>query len=207
MQLTAIALGLVVAVLGSSALFVQTEGKKRFTHPMPDNQEAAMQRWMDTWKLGPPHERLAELVGKYETTSRMWMAGPDAKPTESKGTAEISWLHEGRWLQCKWQGEMMGMKLGGTWWLGYDNFKQRYVATFVDNFQTCMSSAMGLFDAKGDDLFLWGTIDEPMTPEQDKQVKYVYRGFGADTLRFEVHDMMIGESNTRVVEVEYARKR
>jgi hypothetical protein len=46
-----------------------------------------------------------------------------------------------------------------------------------------------------------------MTPEQDKCVKYVYRGFGKDKLAFEVHDMMIGESNTKVVEIEWARKK
>jgi hypothetical protein len=46
-----------------------------------------------------------------------------------------------------------------------------------------------------------------MTPEQDKMVKYVFRGFGKDSSTFEIHDMMIGESNTRVFEVEYARKK
>jgi hypothetical protein len=29
------------------------------------------------------------------------------------------------------------------------------------------------------------TIDEPGTPEQDKMVKYVFRGFGKDTFNFE----------------------
>ena len=49
--------------------------------------------------------------------------------------------------------------------------------------------------------------DEPATPEQDKLVRYIYRGFGKDKCTMEVHDMMIGESNTKVVEYEFARKK
>ncbi len=77
----------------------------------------------------------------------------------------------------------------------------------VDSMQTTLNTASGLFDKKGDDLTLWGTIDEPATPEQDKQCKYVYRGFGKDKCTFEVHDMMIGEPDTKVIEFEMARKK
>ena len=198
---------LAVAVLASSALWMQSAEKHRFTHPVPDNQEAAMKRWMDTFKPGPAHERLAELVGKWDMTTRMWMGGAGSKPSESKGSAEITWLAEGKWLQNKWTSQMMGRPLSGLTLLGYDNFKARYVATMVDSMQTCMNSASGHFDQSGDDLILWGTIDEPMTPEQDKMVKYVYRGYGKDKWTLEVHDMMIGESNTKVIEMAFTRKK
>ena len=46
-----------------------------------------------------------------------------------------------------------------------------------------------------------------MTPEQDKQVKYVFRNFGQDQFVLEVHDMMIGESNTKVLEFAYTRRK
>jgi hypothetical protein len=65
---------------------------------------------------------------------------------------------------------MMGMPTKGLTILGYDNFKERYVCTKLDSLQTCINDFCGHFDASGDDLILWGTIDEPMTPEQDKQV-------------------------------------
>ena len=44
-----------------------------------------------------------------------------------------------------------------------------------------------------------------MTPESDKVVKYAYRNFGQDMWTFEVHALMIGESNTKVVEFEFKR--
>lgn len=208
MHTASIATGFLLAAFASGALWMQSEDKQeRFAYPRPESPEKAMERWMATCKTGPAHERLAELVGKYDTTMRMWMAGPDQPPMESKGTAEVSWLVEGRWLQTKAQGAMMGQPVSSFSLLGYDMFKERFVATMVDSLQTTMNSASGLFDQSGDNLILWGTIDEPMTPEQDKMVKYVFRGFGQGKFVFEVHDMMIGESNTKVVEFEYVRKK
>ena len=206
MQVASMAAGFLLATLVTGPLWMQSADKKRFTHPWPENQEAAMKRWMDTCKVGPPHERLGELIGKYDTTMRMKM-GPDQPAMEAKGSAEISWLIEGRWLQIKGQGSMMGKPVTSFTTLGYDNFKQRYVSATVDSFTTTMNTASGLFDQTPDNLILWGTIDEPMTPEQDKTVKYVWRGFGKDQFVFEVHDMMIGESNTKVMEWEYVRKK
>jgi uncharacterized protein DUF1579 len=190
----------------TASLCVQGE-KKRFAYPWPASQEEAMARWMKVCQPSAAHERLKELLGTYDTTTRMSMGGPGSKPIETKGTAETTWLVEGRWLQTKWSGEMMGQKTTGLWILGYDNFKERFVYTTVDSFQTCMNSASGLFDQSGDHLILWGTIDEPMTPEQDKLVKYVWRDFGKDKYTFEVHDMMIGESNTKVIEIEHVRRK
>jgi hypothetical protein len=197
-----------LATIAAASAVMQNQDKKseRFTHPMSKDPDGGMARWMQTMKPGPAHERLRELLGTYEVTMRMSM-GPGQPTMESKGTDEITWFAEGKWLQSNWSIEMMGQPTKGLSVLGYDNFKERYVWWKVDSMQTCVQSAFGHFDQSGDNLILWGTIDEPMTPEQDKQVKYVYRGFGQDKFVIEVHDMMIGEANTKVLEFEYARKK
>jgi hypothetical protein len=201
MQFAAVPVVLAALATVAGALWMQQDPPKRFAYPPFPSPEEAMSRWMKVCKPGPAHERLKELIGSYETTMRMGMGG------DSKGSAEITWLAEGRWLQIRWTGAMMGQKTTGTTILGYDNFKERFVSVSVDTFQTCMNTASGLFDQKGDHLTLWGTIDEPGTPEQDKQVKYVYRDYGTDRFTFEVHDMMIGETNTKVMEIVFSRKK
>lgn len=207
MQSATLAAVLTFTALTSSVPCIQDSKPQRFTHPLSKDADGGMARWMQTCKAGPPHERLVELLGKYDTVTRISM-GPSQPPMELKGSGEFSWLTEGKWLQMKWAGTMMNGKPGTTLWvLGYDNFKERYVTTMVDSMQTCMNSASGHFDGSGDNLILWGTIDEPGTPEQDKQVRYIYRGFGKDAFVFEIHDMMIGESNTKVVEIAFTRKK
>ena len=192
--------------LATGALCRQ-EATKRFTHPVSKDADGGMARWMATCKPSAAHARLAELLGTYDATTRLHMA-PGQPPMELPGTCEVTWLVEGKWLLSQMKGTGFdGKPMTTTSILGYDNFKERYVLCAVDSLQTCMSTASGHFDQSGDHLILWGTIDEPMTPEQDKMVKYVFRDFGQDERTFEVHDMMIGETDTRVLEIAFARKR
>ncbi|MBM3976359.1 MAG: DUF1579 domain-containing protein [Planctomycetes bacterium] len=161
---------------------------------------------MKSMQPSAAHARLAEMLGTYDVTMRMqWAPGQPAM--ESKGTAKVAWFSEGKWLQSTWDIEMMGQAVKGIDHLGYDNFKERFVWCKLDSMQTTIQTAAGHFDQSGDNLILWGTIDEPMTPEQDKQVKYVFRGYGQDRFTLEVHDMMIGETNTKVLELEYVRRK
>jgi len=201
-----IAASLALAAFGAGALSVQDKPSDRFTHPVSKDADGGMARWMATMKPGPAHARLKELLGSYETTMRIQgMGGGGA--IESKGSAEVTWFAEGKWLMVRQKGELFGRPVETLTLLGYDNFKERYVSCKIDSLTTEMQTSMGLFDASGDNLILWGVIDEAMTPEQDKMVKYVYRGFGKDAFTFEVHDMMIGEEHTKVVEIENRRKK
>jgi len=206
MKLPTLVLSLSIAAAASAAMHLQDQKAKRFTHALPKDADGGMARWMQSMQPGPAHERLQELLGSYDVTMRMWMA-PGQPAIESKGSDEITWFAQGKWLQSNWSMDMMGQATKGLSILGYDNFKERYVWTKVDSMQTTIQNASGHFDQSGDNLILWGTIDEPMTPEQDKQVKYVYRGFGQDKFALEVHDMMIGETNTKVLEFEYVRRK
>lgn len=194
--------------LGAGAWIVQDKPEIPRPKPLlPSDMQAGFARWMECCQSADEHKGLAWLLGDWETTQRMWMMGPGSEPSESKGTAEFHWFAENKWIESGWTGSMMGTPIQGRWMLGYDSFKERYVVSMVDSLNTALATAQGHVDKDAANLILWGTIDEPMTPEQDKMVKYVFRGWGADTWTFEVHDMMIGEVDTKVVEVEFRRKK
>jgi hypothetical protein len=53
---------------------------------------------------------------------------------------------------------------------------------------------------------MWGLMDEPMTGEVGKHVKYVTRVINDDKFIFEIHDLAIGGDKTKVVEIVYTRK-
>jgi hypothetical protein len=161
------------------------EKAKRFTQP------------------GERHKALERFLGKWNIETRIVMAG-NAGQAE-KGTAEFSWLMAGRWLKSEWKGSMMGMPMEGFMILGYDNFKQSYVSTMVTNLDTAMGHAEGDMDPSQSALLSYGTIDEYLTGEHDKMVKYVWRFLSKDRMVLEVHDLPIGEKNTMVVEVAYTR--
>jgi hypothetical protein len=206
MKLLTLAALVSISAIGSATIYMQDK-KPRFAYPVSKDADGGFARFMETCKPSAAHARLSELLGSYDMTMRMGAMDAGNPQAGSKGTSEVTWLVEGKWLLAKNQVNMFGRDVATTAILGYDNFKERYVWCSVNSMQTTLNTAAGLFDQAGNDLTLWGVIDEPMTPEQDKQVKYVYRGFGTDKCTFEVHDMMIGEPNTKVVEFELTRKK
>ena len=175
--------------------------------PADHDVAAMMKRWQEACTPNENHAKLAQFVGTWDTETSMWMGGPGAPATKSKGTSEIKWLVQGRWLVEEAQGSMMGMPIRTFSTIGYDNFKRKYVSSVVNSMTTTVLTAEGNFDQSGKNLITYGLMDEPMTGEHDKCVRYVTRIVDADKIVFEVHDLAIGESNTRVVEIAYARRK
>ncbi|MCI0691238.1 DUF1579 domain-containing protein [candidate division KSB1 bacterium] len=171
------------------------------------NMEEMMKKWMDAITPNENHKRLDMFVGSWETTTSMWMEGPGKSPIVTKGTAEFKWILGGRYIQQDINGEMMGQRLTGVGFTGYDNFNKKFVSFWIDNMSTAMYPSEGSFDQSGKVLTTYGKIDEPMTGEHDINVKYVSRIISPDKFIFEVHNLAIGEPNTRVVEVTYTRKK
>jgi hypothetical protein len=165
--------------------------------------QAAMEKARRFTQPGENHKGLARFVGKWTTETRIFMAG---KPTPAeKGTAEFSWLMPGRWLKHESNGTIMGQPMKTFIVIGYDNFKQSFVSSQVSSFDTAMTHAEGDMDPGGKALLMYGTLDEYTTGEHDKMVRYIWRFPSADRLVLEVHDLPIGENNTKVIEITYSR--
>lgn len=184
-----------------------SQEKKAATPPAMPNMEEAMKKWMEAIKPGESHKLLNAFVGSWETATSIWMQGPGVPPTVTKGSAEVKWALGGRYIQQETKGEMMGQPMNGIGFTGYDNINKKFISFWIDDISTAMFNSEGGFDQAGKVLTTYGKMDEPMTGEHDKNVKYVWRIVSADKLIFEVHDLVIGEPNTKVVEVAYTRKK
>lgn len=155
-------------------------------------------------KPGEAHRWLERFLGEWETEFRVTMHGAPSNP--ERGTARATWLIEGRWLKIEGEGTLMGAPARSFFLLGYDNFKMSYVTAAVQSIDTALTTSEGDLDPKTGALVTYGTLDEYLTGEHDKMVKYVWRFRNADTFVLEVHDLPIGESDTQVVEVVHRRK-
>ena len=80
----------------------------------------------------------------------------------------------------------MGMPSESYMVFGYDNFKKSYRVMIVSTLDTAMSTSEGDITPDGKALIAYGTIDEYLTGEHDKMVKYVWRSDNADQIRLEV---------------------
>jgi len=173
--------------------------------PSTLDPEEMNRRWEEACTPGSQHEALARFLGTWDTTMRVWVGPGD--PLESEGVSTYSWLFEGRWLKLEAESVRFGRPVEQFGVMGYDNFKKKYVAMWVDDATTALLTAEGNPNQHGDKLYLFGPLDEPMTGEHDKTVKYLTRWEDEDTHVLEVHDLPIGDGETKVIEVEFRRRK
>lgn len=178
------------------------------TEPAPVQPEvdmaALMARATQYTQPGAEHEWLRRFLGEWESEVRITLPGAQSKA--ERGTGRGRWLIEGRWLAFEAEGTMMGLPLRSFTLFGYDRFKKSYVTASVQSLDTALTTSEGDLDPKTGALLTYGTLDEYLTGEHDKMVKYVWRFPTADSMVLEVHDLPIGESGTQVLEIRYRRK-
>jgi hypothetical protein len=123
-----------------------------------DAMMAEMQRYANP---GAMHTFLDPLVGKWKTSTKMWM-GPE--PTVSEGTCERTWILGGRFLQSKYVGTFDKMPFEGMEILGYDMKKKEYTNVWIDNMGTSLSIGTGgQSDAAGKVITINASFDDPMS--------------------------------------------
>ncbi len=142
---------LVMSALFTFAAFASSCASVHSSASTPAMSEAQMMEEMNTkWAAfatpGAAHQVLNERVGRWSLAVKMFMPGAPA-PMESTGTNEVKWIMDGRYLQDTTTGESMGQTFSGLGTMGYDNLKQKYVGTWVDNMGTGIGVAEGTYDA------------------------------------------------------------
>jgi hypothetical protein len=207
MKRAAMLMGMFILVLTlavSSESFSQE--KKKSPKKMP-SQEEMMKRWQESMTPGAQHKMLEESVGTWDAEVKMWMNGPKGEPMVSKGTSESKMVLGGRYLQQDFTGEMMGQPFVGTGFTGYDNFKKKYVSFWIDNMSTGMSTMDGVLEKDGKTTTMWGKMDDPMTGEKNKKIKYVTRFVDKDTQVFETYDVTSFGDKKPIMVITYKRRK
>jgi hypothetical protein len=168
------------------------------------DQEAMMKLWEKYSTPSAHHKDFEKYVGKWNASMKMWM-DPSAPPVESPGSAEYTLLLGGRWLMQNFKGTMMGMPFEGLGLSGYDNFREEYVSTWMDNVSTAGIKITGKRNAETGELTMTGPMDEPMTGERDKTFKAVEKWLGPDSFVFAAYDNIPGKGEVKVMEITYTR--
>jgi hypothetical protein len=195
---------LVLACALVGTVLAQDKPKKEMKQPTPEEQQKMMADYMKLIAPGPHHKLLEKMAGDHATTGKMWM-GPGAEAmTMEPGTEKSEMILGGRYLRSHHGGNMMGMPFEGEGTMAYDNFRQKYLMSWLDNFGTTISAAAGDYDEATKTLTLMGKMDDPQTGEKDKDVKYVYRFMDDKTTIFEM--WVMSGTPFKTMEMTYTKK-
>jgi hypothetical protein len=112
---------------------------------------------------GPEHRRLGRLVGQWSVRAT-FHDDRDAVPRILEGTAINSMAIGGRFLVSDYLWDQDGSPVEGFGLLGYDNARERFVATWVDSTQTGITPlSHGHASLGGDRITLTRLVEDPFS--------------------------------------------
>lgn len=211
---------LLAAAIGGGALLALGAGRTNTAAeppemPSPEQMQEGMEKWVAGMQPGKMHAFLEQFVGEWDTQTRMFMA-PGMDPlVNPPGTASLKMVLGGRFLQQTTTGKMefpgmdgkpMSFDHEGMGLTGYDNARKLFSFVWADTTGTALYTGSGSLSRDGSTLTMFGTMDEPMTGEVGKTIRYTTRAEGKDKFVFEVAEVLYGEPFT-VVQIEYTRKK
>jgi len=171
---------------------------------MTPEQQAAMETYMKLATPGAGHKALEPMIGTWSVSTTMWEK-PGAQPQTGGGTAENTWVLGGRFVRQDFEGEFAGMKYQGLGFTGYDNYKKKYVGTWMDTMGTMMMHMQGSGDPSGKVFTLGSTVDDAMTGKSIK-VRTVTRIVDANKHVMEMFGPDPAGKEFKMMEIVYTRK-
>ncbi|MEM7165187.1 MAG: DUF1579 family protein [Planctomycetota bacterium] len=175
-----------------------------------DMSKIDMQKMMEAYfavgKLGKFHKRLEYFLGKWDTETQISMPGAPPMPA-TKGTAEYTWLLEGRWLQGRSVGTMMGRPAEYVSILGYDNHRKKYMSARFSSLDTSLTTSTGAISRDGSIIDLYFQLDEPGTGEIAKNARSSYRIIDANKFVVDVYDLAMAGMDNKVLTFTYTRSK
>jgi len=203
MKINTKSLILLTSVLIASAFIVAAQEP-----PTPEQQAEMMQKAMELAQPGPEHKKLAELVGSWDYSFKMWMSPTETNPLMADGKGEARMVIGGRFLELSYTGMFMGMPFEGLSMIGFDRRNNEYTSVGFDNFGTYWVSAKGPADKETGVITMSGEDYDGMMKITQKY-KFEMNVKSKDSFSFSVifTDPVTsqGTGNFKTVEVEYTR--
>ncbi len=165
--------------------------------------KAMMEMYKKLAEPGEPHKLFASLEGSWTTKTKSWME-PGKPPMESKGTAEMKMLLDGRFLQQEFTGEMMGQPYSGIGINAYDNIQKKYVTVWLDTMGTGIFMMEGTASDDGKTIMLKGQHPEPGGGQMSHRA--IWTIVDDNTQTFDMYGTHHGGEEMKVMEITYTRK-
>ena len=178
------------------------------------NAADMMKQMMEMSKLNENHKLLSSLDGNWDYTIKFWMnPDPNAEPQESKGTATRKSVMGGRYVMMdvsgKMQmpgedGKMKDMQFKGMGLEGYDNVKNKFVASWIDNMGTGIEFSEGTYDP-ATKSFTYTSEMEPV-PGMKTAVREVIKIADNNHMSLEWYENQGGQEK-KTMEINYTKKK
>ena len=172
---------------------------------MPADKDAAMKMMMERGSPNENHKVFEPLAGNWTYTGQFWMM-PDSAPETMTGTSTNALIYGGRFLKEDVTGASANMPaFEGTGYLGYDNIRNEYQSTWMDNMMTGIMITSGHYDAAAKSITQEGTFSCPMTGETNRWVRSIWTVADNDHNVYESYSRTPDGKEFKSMELRYTR--
>jgi len=170
-----------------------------------------MKQMMELAKLNENHKLLADLAGSWSTSVKMMEPGKE--PTVSKGSVTYKSIMNGRYFvgdhtgSMKMpgaDGKMKDFTFKGMSTDGYDNVKQKFTSSWMDNMGTGIMTMEGTYDPATKTFTYNGEME--MVPGMKTPVRSVVKVTDKNHRTFEWYENRGGQE-MKTLEINYTRKK
>lgn len=157
---------------------------------MAEEQKAVQARMEEFMTPNANHAVLKEYEGKWKAQVKFWM-DPAGDPEISEGTVDAQMIMDGRFLEQKFNGTMMGQPYEGRGLYGYDNQRKEFTVLWFDSFSTGIMTGTAKYDPSTKIMTEDGSMSCPITNEAHRKYRasttwkdvdtYVYESYMKDT--------------------------
>lgn len=161
-----------------------------------------MKAWEANMTPGEHHTWLASMDGYWNAKVKMWM-DPSQPASESDSTTKNEMIMNGLYQRSTHTGHMMGMPFQGESITAYDNFKKKFVSTWIDNMGSGIMMMEGTYDDKTNSVTLTGGMADPATGKE-MNVKQVLKIVSPDEYTLEMY-MVTDNKEIKTMEIVYTK--
>lgn len=166
-------------------------------------------------KVGSKHGIINNFVGSWTCQTKIWCP-MQTEPIETQGTMNVRALHDGRFVQADYKGNVpfpgpdgkpKDTAFTGTKVWGYSNADNEYQAIWTDSMSTGMCYMTGAADSDGNVVTLTGTCKGPdeagnvVTHTNTEKLKRI----SGDKYVSELWCECSGKPKQKVMEITYTR--
>jgi Protein of unknown function (DUF1579) len=175
------------------------------------NEAEMMKQMMELAKLNDNHKLLADLAGSWSTSVKMMEPGKE--PTVSKGSVTYKSIMNGRYFvgdhtgSMKMpgaDGKMKDFTFKGMSTDGYDNVKQKFTSSWMDNMGTGILMFEGTYDPATKTFTYTGEME--VVPGMKTPVRSVVKVTDKNHRTFEWYENRGGQE-MKTLEIDYTRKK
>ncbi|SPE63365.1 conserved exported hypothetical protein [Verrucomicrobia bacterium] len=205
---------LTAALSGGGTLAQDKNGEKKDAAAAGQPSESEMMaKMMELAKTGEHHKVLEASVGTWNYQVKMWMSpDPSAPPSTSSGRTVTRAVmggryfisdHSGMMQMPGMDGKMSDVEFKGMAIEGYDNVKQKYVASWIDNMGTGIMLMEGTYD-DGAKTFTYIGEEEPM-PGMKTKFREIIKNIDPNHRTFQWYEDR-GGKEVKTMEISFSRQ-